>query len=360
MLPALIIATLFYIGVWSKQSKYVYRLSFVLLYLFVVFRSTNISGYDSVSYMRFFDEIPTLNFFSWRFWETSFLFDYGWGYALINSIAKTIHDSYFFYQLFDTSLVFLLLFLVIRKLKLTYSEKCLFMFIFFCSKFLWYFFILLRQNIANLIVWYVFIDWEPNRNCKGLMYARDILLLLIATSIHSTAAFMLFAYPFFIIIQSVKDKIILRCTIICAVVFTIVSTYMMPLIWRVVIKVAGERYHTYDEWGVGGINPINYILRIAYVLLIYWYGKKYYKYKNSYETSAMAVVAGSLNVSFNVRFVEFFAIGYYSGMSHIKGFLQKQDRTWIMVGIYILYVTMLIQYILVNNPKMIDYQIFSF
>lgn len=360
MIPALIIATVLYLGAWTKQSKKVYYLSMALMFMFVVFRSINISGYDSTSYMLFFDNIPTLDKFNWKFWDAEFMYGYGWGYALINSAAKSIIDNYFCFQVVDTTIVFVLLIIVINKLKLDYKEKCMFLFVLFCSKFIWYFFVLLRQNIANLITWYIFIDWESNRNHKWRKYARDIILILIATSFHSTVAFMFFAYPIFILMNRFSEKNRVRIAIAVALISTVITSYMMPFIWKIVVHVAGSRYMSYDGWGVGGINMINYTLRIVYVLLIMRFGKNFYKYNNSLNGSIMALLVGSINVTFNMRIIEYFAVGYYSGISHIKGYLKKQERMLVFIGVYGVYILFLLQYILVNNPKMIHYQIYPF
>ncbi len=360
MLPALLIASILYLGAWAKNSKVMYRIGLCAMFLFVVFRSTAISGYDASCYMIFFDSIPELSEFPWKFWDANFTYGYGWGYALLNSVAKTICGHYFCFQVLDTVLVFALLAAVLRKLKLDDREKCMFLFVYFCSKFIWYYFILLRQNIANLVIWYVFVGWEPVRKHKWLMYLKDFFFITVAVSFHSTAAFMYFAYPVFIIMNWVKEKWRVRIGIAVSLASIVATTYLMPWVWKAVVHIAGERYLTYAGWQVGGINIINYMLRIGYVLLILRFGKGFYKYRNSLNGSLLALAAGSVNVSFNVRFVEFFAVGYYSGVSHIKGYLKRQQRLTVFVLVYLLYIALLLQYILINNPKMIHYQMYTF
>ncbi len=356
MIPALIIATVLYIGAWSKQSRMIYYLSIMLMFLFVALRNPDMCGYDSISYSVFFNSVPTLDDFNWKFWDSSFMYGYGWTYALLNSIAKTIYNNYFSFQIFDTIIVFSLLLLIIKKLKLKYSEKCFFMFVYFCSRFTWYFFILLRQNLANLLVWYVFVDWEPDRKHKWYKYLRDLMLIIIATSIHSTAAFAFVIYPVYIIMYKFKEKTIVKISIVFAIIITAVSSFIMPYIWNIVGMFSGERYLAYENWGAGGINIINYALRIAYLILILWKGRQFYKYRFSLNCTALALVVGGVNTTFNVRMVEYFAVGYYSAMSHIKGYFKGNQ--WVILGAYIIYILMLLQYIIVNNPEMINYRIY--
>lgn len=192
------------------------------------------------------------------------------------------------------------------------------------------------------------------------MYLKDFFFITVAVSFHSTAAFMYFAYPVFIIMNWVKEKWRVRIGIAVSLASIVATTYLMPWVWKAVVHIAGERYLTYAGWQVGGINIINYMLRIGYVLLILRFGKGFYKYRNSLNGSLLALAAGSVNVSFNVRFVEFFAVGYYSGVSHIKGYLKRQQRLTVFVLVYLLYIALLLQYILINNPKMIHYQMYTF
>ena len=133
----------------------------------------------------------------------------------------------------------------------------------------------------------------------------------------------------------------------------------MPFIWNTVGVVAGERYLSNVDHEVGGINFINYALRIIYLLLIFLFGKNYCKYENSLRGTALALIGGSVNDTFGTRLVEYFAVGYYCGMSHLKGYMKKQERGLIFFGIYLVYIAFLLQYILVNNPKMIQYQMYA-
>lgn len=354
MIVAILIATVLYAGAWGRQSKKCYQISLLLMFLFVFFRNKNMSGTDYISYEIYFRNSPTLSGFYWNPLTYSSMYGYGWGYGLLNSLVKTVSDNYYALQIVDTFLVFALLIYVIYKLKINDNEKCMFLFVFFCTRFIWYFFILLRQNIANLICWIVLLGYDRNNQYNLKHLIKDIVLILIAYSFHQTTVIFVLAYLVYIIIsQRDHSKYFPYLVTLVSVIITAVTSTLMPMIINVISGLSGDKYAGYI--GTGGLNYINYALRVAYLFVIFYLEKNEKSSSLYLNGTAIAVMLGAVNSDISVRAADYFAISYYGGMGVIREnsgiFLQKILFPLIYAG----YMVILLQYILVNNPALMQY-----
>lgn len=357
------IATIFFVGAWAAQPKVCFRIGFISLFFCVLLRNQRLGGYDITSYQRFFESTPALTGFTKEFWNYHGLFDYGWGYGLLNSFSKTIWDNYFSFQIVDTLLVFLLLYYVLRKLEMDYQERCLFMFVYFCTKFLWFYFVLLRQNIADLLVWIVIIRCNSERIRKKRSILSDVILIFIASLFHSTAILNIGFYLVYLALWYIRnDQLKVYFTYIMSIAVYFLTSIIIPLVPKLLGAVAGERYGSVDYTMFGTSNILNYFLRFAYLYLIYKFGKTNddNNREMSLNATIMAVLLGSVNTSYSYRILEYFAVGYYSGMAKMRTSLRRWGNVAIF-AFYFVFIAMLAQYIIVNKPLLINnYTIYDF
>ena len=105
------IATLIFMGYFtSKNSDKYLNAMLCILFVFIALHNPYITGTDGRSYRAYFKEnIPTLFHFS------EYNHTYEIGYALLNSLAKTIHNDYFIFQLIYSFIAIFLLGLVLKK-----------------------------------------------------------------------------------------------------------------------------------------------------------------------------------------------------------------------------------------------------
>lgn len=366
MLLVISIATLLFLGAFSRQSRLFFIFSFCLLFLFVAFRDYYVSGgdFDAYIYRGYFSLSPTLKTFNWKFWNYyDGSYGFGWGYGLLNAFVKTLTSNYFYFQLVDTILVFFLMAMVLKKTNLSYSEKCFMLFIWLSSKFLWYFFILLRQNISILIVWFVFLDYTPKRKSK-FFYIRDLVLIFISYLFHSSAFLIFFVYHCFIFINSkIQSRRIVFFSLIISLLLLGFTSKLYVLFRSALVYIDPNHFgQSYEDKisNISQINIISYVQRCVYLLLIFKYTKSSKKYKNTLSTTSLAVAAGGISNSLVIRIVELFAIGYYVGIAKFMAFLRKKRQFILLMVMYLMYIAMIMQYIIVNNPYLFTYHLFSF
>lgn len=364
MIFAIGIALFLFLGAWTRYSRYFYYSGMALLFFFVVMRSAYVSGNpDAYIYYSFFQRSPSLKDFNFQFWDYNASWGFGWGYGLLNAIAKSISRDYFVFQFINAVLVFSLLSMILKKSELTYKDKCFFLFVYFCSKFIWYFFILLRQNVANLIIWYILIDYDKNRKKKFWYTVRDLMLILIAMSFHSTAALFFIVYPFYIYLSKhAKGKSIVLLSLIGTFVLTFLSEFIFSSLMLVLSFIDSTHFSgsSYNMKVNGNVNYINYSLRICYLIVIYLYARASKKYKNVLICSSLAVFVGGLNHELVIRIVEYFAIGFYFGLGKVRQEIgNKKNSELLVLFVLFVYLVFLLQYIMVNNTPLITYKFYD-
>ena len=141
------VATFIFLGYFYKKDKLWYIFSLLLLFCFSAFRDLSLGGWDAEFYSDYYHFVPPLTEFN------GFQGEYEIGYTLFNSFLKMFSGNYAFFQIVYTAVTLFLLHIVINKLEFNDSEKCLFLFVYFCYRYIWNTWVLLRQNFANLIVW---------------------------------------------------------------------------------------------------------------------------------------------------------------------------------------------------------------
>ncbi len=337
MLIYITLATMLFLGGFAKQSKKIYKCSLIALLLLTAFRKPDWGGFDSIVYMNQFSKVPTLNKLH------GFQSDYGIGYILLNSISKTITDNYIFFQVLLAVITIILLNLVIEKAELTDSEKCFFLFSYFCYRFMWNTWVTYRQNIANLIVWLLIVSCWKKRTVKG-----NVVLIggsSAASVFHSSAWANFILIPGAKIIEKISVKkrmILLSCAsiflwIFGGKIFQSVLSYAMTKI--------DSRYGMYALATLGTSNVVNYIFRLlAFLWLCYAYKNLKYEMKDvALSTLAIMLLLGSLQSELMLRIYEYYAIGLYLTLATCISYFKGRSKIIAAVIFYLVMMVILIR-----------------
>lgn len=334
------VATFLFLGYFYKKDRLWYIFSLLLLFCFSAFRDLSLGGWDAKYYSDYYYSVPPLTAYN------GFQSKYEIGYTLFNSFLKIFSGSYAFFQIVYTAVTLFLLHIVINKLEFNDSEKCLFLFVYFCYRYIWNTWVLLRQNFANLIVWMLIFSVF---SLKGKKWIGVFIAIIISALFHSTAIFNLILFPFMLLIKKVNPKIILIFTTILSIILYFFGSTYMEKIFEIVTRFAGDRFEKYAN-DDAGINAVNLLLRLSVMWLIGLNIERInYKYiKEVFVAIAISVVLGSINVSIVVRFYEYYAIGVYVGIVTLIKIFRKKDSAMIAIGIYLLMVIILIRYLQVG------------
>lgn len=238
MIWYILIATFIFLGFFYRKSSKWYITSLIILFIFTGFRDLSLGGSDAIIYRNFYENIVP-NIYNLNGFESK----YGFGYTFLNSILKTINGNYLFFQICYASITILLIHLIIKKLKLLDNEKCLFLFVYFCYRYVWNTFVLLRQNIANLLIWLLvlyFCDWVRK-------YRNSTFVILLANIFHSTAIFNFVLFPILVLLKKYKPISKAIFTTIVSIILLLYSDQIFGNILDVVIKFSGERYLSITE-----------------------------------------------------------------------------------------------------------------
>lgn len=330
MIWYILVATFLFIGFFAKNPDKYYKLSIILLFVFTAFRDTSLGDYNNITYKTMFVMAPPLeNFCVTRL-------EYEVGYTFLESITKVFSQDFRVFQVVYTLVAIILLGLVVNKLGFEAREKNLFLFVYFCMRFFINNFIILRQNIANMIIWYMLL--------AGFCLLISMIFVVLSAQFHMTSYANIVTV--FVCKEITKFNIrkIYIVAVISSVILVMFSSGIVNNIVNMFIVFAGEKYSKYlleEGGGAAGQNGIYYLLRMFFFSLFYW------KYnliqsknkKNLFCISAVAVMLGSINVDIFSRFMEFYMIGIYGIMTlSYKVFDQKSQKIYIAM----LYIAMLV------------------
>lgn len=340
MIIYVMIATFFYLGFFisNKYQNFYYKLSIVMLFIFTAFRNLNLGGTDDVSYRHFFyRSVPYLSkIFSYNH-------DYSYGYALFNSVIKTIVEDYRVYQVIYSFLAIVLLDIVVKKLQLNKGERNLFLFVYFCYCYMWNNFVLLRQNIAMLIVWIALLGYSD----KYFKYYFSIILswLWHKSSIVNILVFFLLEY-----IKKIDRRKMLAITSVTSIIFLIISETIFNYLANIFLMLAGPKFANYVliSEDTRGFNVINYLLRWFFVIIFY---VNYEKIKSPHKktllnASFIVIMLGSINVGFVGRVVLYYMISIYAMIPIIHQALKREKKFIYLMGIYMAFIIILIRFLL--------------
>lgn len=368
------IATLLFLGCFVKieNTKYI-RSMFVVLFLFTALHNPYITGTDGISYRYFFDNfVPTLSSFG------SYHHTYEIGYALLNSIAKTIKNDYFVFQALYCLISTVLLAAVVNKTGFDNKEKCLLLFVYFCFRYFQNSMEFLRQNIAILLIWYALLCFNQD-NDNNVTRIKQFLTMGVAWLFHRSALFNFLIYP---VVQFMRRKSASILLIITAILSAALLSIGTPIINRMInfaVAIGGERYSGYfiDGEIVIGLNWINYCLR-WFFLLIFSYGINCTSVVNDTDEtvyssrdgsnqlilalSSLAIICGSINVGIFTRMLEYYMIGIYMSIVRSRdSFRDGASKNIYTICIYVAFIIILIRNLhTISGGTYLNYELYPF
>ena len=351
MIYYIIIAIFLFLGFFSKAPKIHYYLSIFILFVFTAFRDTYLGGTDAISYQSYFNnQIPTLGDLK------SYTHVYEYGYAFINSMIKTFSSDYRVFQFFYTVLAIFLLHIVIKNLNLTNREKCLFLFIYFCFRFFLNNFVLLRQNIANLLIWIVILKYLDKPIQRSLT-------ILSTWFFHRTSVANIIIFQLLNIGRTVSKKKMLIITAGISIIAILTSKLLINKLVEALIIFAGNKYEKYLVDGDLTIqfNIINFVIRWLVILFIYYYFDKIQNENKGIllYTGFLAIIIGSFNTEIFTRMLEYYMIAIYGSMTVSYQAIPRSKQGIYLIGIFLVFITILIRNLYTTSLGMfMDYSFF--
>ena len=336
MLIYIALASLVFWGGFTKQARHIYKGALIALFILTAFRQPDWGGHDSSIYMNFFARVPVLKELQ------GFQSDYNIGYIFLNSFSKTIVNNYIFFQALLAAITMVLLYCVIEKAKLRDSEKCFFVFSYFCYRFMWNTWVTYRQNIANLVFGlFVMMFWQKRKAKENIAMVGGV----VATSLfHSSAWVNLLSIPCDKFMEKWSSR--KRAIVISAVsVFLwLFGGKVFSFILNFAISRIDLRYGMYAAASTGTSNVINYVFRLAVFLwlcLIYDHSD-YEKKDVALSTLSIMVLLGSISSELMLRIYEYYAIGLYLALATcFRGFKGKNQA----IAAVIFFVVMMIIFV---------------
>lgn len=194
------------------------------------------TGLDYENYDLYFNSLPK------NIWNFEL------GFHLLSLIA---HYSYLYHYLFFSIIIFLVLYLSLKKYS---SLEVSFFLIVFTYYGYWNIFSVLRQSIACVIFFYIIV------NSVELSKKNKYFLYLLAFSMHYSAIFFILVIEFLIpyIINRQRIQLILVFASIFFIQFKIDSTLFMPSPWKYALEITSL------------VKEVKFSLRFLEMLLVFF------------------------------------------------------------------------------------------
>ena len=317
----------------SKIGQAVYVIAILVLISFAGCRwspwtigvQTWIFDYDT--YHTVFDGAPSLkHFFSNYADAPPEIRQMDIGYLLWNSVAHLlVGDNYNLFLLLTNAI---LIFLLIRGfIKNNIVNGIFFILFFYASRlYLQYNFILIRQAIALVIVWYAFRYLIQN-NLK-----RYFIFVFIAISFHFSALICLF-FPLIKRIQIKERWYFVILTILLAMGVLGISGQIIRGLLDASLSAVGipttERLMKYLDFE-GGSNILNFVEAVPFFYIVLTHrdelqsteeGRLYYNMLYCF----IFLMACTMNLSFFTRFWQYMIISYFYLLSYYHGKVYRRD-----------------------------------
>lgn len=362
MLIYLIIASVCYLGAWSKAPKKAYQLSFFAMWFFMAFRGLDLSSkVDGFYYHDFFEnDVTTLAQFDFNILSYTRTVQaktgFGWGFGLLSAVCKTICSRFEFFQVVFTALLFVLLAMVMRELHLSDQEKCLFLFFYMTQQMLWYFCNLLRQAPANLIVWYVMLH-----EFKDHKWIKRILLIGVAMLLHTSAALALVMIVAWEWIQKKGTLKFAQAALLPGALLMLFSDKIVGICISFMSTYIDSRYSMYVGMAEKS-NVINFGLRMVILFLLCFFYRRVQCEKRDklLAASTLCYLVGAFNGSLFVRALEYVAIGNYGGLALVHRAFSgtRQSKFVANLLLYLAFMVIFIRFFFTNAEFLIDYHFF--
>ena len=357
MIVYLFIATFIYWGAWTKYSSKVWKIGLLFLWFFIAFRALNLGGSDGYVYQSFYEIVPQLAEFPVNpfQYEKSYIATsgFGWGYAIICSVAK-MFGPYEFFQVMYTSLMFSVLYLIIKEIKINDCNRCLFLFSYLTLQLLWYFCGLLRQSLANLIVWFVLVHRFQKHG-----WIKRVLLMIVAYTIHTSVLACAIGYIFLIMIYEVPEKIVAGTSLAVGTFVFVLGDRLVSNVISWMMLFVDDRYEMYSG-NTDKSNAIYFVLRglILILMLVQFKRLPEKNRKRMLDSSALCFFLGSINHALAVRMIEYFMIGNYYGLGLCVNAFSKRSINVVRLIVYLALMMVFVRFFFVNGSYLQDYAFF--
>lgn len=317
-----------FLGVIAKQSRYLYWIGFLSMFILTAFRDPALGGSDALIYQNFFADVP--EFLNLAGYDSK----YSVGYTFLNALVKQFTDDFMSFQFIYTLITFFLLHCILTNLKLNYRERCLFLLSYFAFRFIWNEWIILRQNLSDLFFWLILLKIYhllDEKRVEVQWYYPKLIVLLLASIImpalfHTSAYFNIGILPLLLIFRkfNLKNKFII--TVILCVICLLESQALFGYFFNFASSF-DSRYEMYLGNEDSMQNIINTVVKYAFFSLFVWHYKseKYENKKFLVDTMAITCIFSSVNVEIVMRMYEYYAVGFYSIMAlFLNNFANKR------------------------------------
>ena len=136
------------------------------------------------------------------------------------------------------------------------SRKGLFLFAYLSQQMIWFFCVLLRQNLANLVVWFV-LEHKFKKNAL----IKKALLLYLATLLHTSAYIAIAAIIALWVIRKLPARKIVPGSLLIGVTVFFAGKRLISYILYFMANYVDTRYSMYLNAAGESSNAINFVLR---------------------------------------------------------------------------------------------------
>lgn len=309
---------LLFAGVVSKQGEKIYNLSIFFLFFISAFRSVELGGTDVYIYQAFYEEVPDILHLN------GFISRYGFevGFTVLCSVLKTFSGNYLVFQFVYAAISMYLLNKVVRVLELNGAQGCLFLFGYFCLRFIYNSWVANRQNIANLLFWlFLAVFYKEiiiNRN-RGIILKRKTIFVLLflfflAPLFHASAWANLVLVPLMLCMNRLGYNFQKIFVPVLSVILWCTGTFFCASLVYLMASI-DKKYLLYINTIERNGNFIYFILRMTFLFLfLFHFSMEKNELKVMFlDSLCMMVLLGSINVEIASRFFEYYGVGLYGG-----------------------------------------------
>lgn len=338
----------------KPKAEMYYKIGIWILFVLTAFRHPFLNG-DGSAYYGFFAAVPLLGDI------TGFESRFPIGYVYFVSLCKTLVNSYLFYQIVLAVISIFLLHKILKLLDLSGKEKCMYLFVMFCTfDFIWQYWTLMRQCLSNLIFAYFFLYYIKNyhRQPKIKNALALCLSIIIPPLFHTSGIFNLLILPIYFFLPK-NDKKTTRfwVVLVLSIVLFLLGMVFVTQLSSFIVQV-DERYVAYTMGEGMSANIINFV----YKLIIFWlccinYDRITYHNKNEMMNAyTISLLIGSVNFGIIGRLGSYFSFGNYTIQSFFKRFNKPMKNLYVVWFLSLMLI--FVRYIYTAQMGIMRYYIF--
>lgn len=343
---------IFWLG-YANNNRRTYKVSLWMLFLLTACRAWRLGGTDAQIYHRFFENAVGKEIFVDSYYSV--------GYVFLNYIIRLFTSNYYVFQVIYAAITIYLLHLVLKKIDITWAQKCTLLFSYFCLRFFYNEWIALRQNLANLLFWYFVLciyQCEKDRPIKKI--ALIVASIAIPNLFHSSALFNI-VFLFVLWVMSKIQQLWIKATIvpIISVGLYFTGARLLGPILNIVEMFGDDRYEMYVNTAALGSNIVYFVLRMFFFMAFC------YRYNNSQSKSKAAaldifsvmLMIAAVDLEIVSRVFEYFAIGLYIAIGTFFDTFTDESKNVAAVIFYVCMTIILVRFLgTFTSPSFVPYQ----